>query len=118
MVCIGSTSHSWCALIGNNSHRHYALVCINWKSLTHTHTHTIHTACSTSCYVRAVAIHKQPEMLAESLQCCIKHVDEQTRAGREREGERERGREGGREEREGEGERVRECVCMCMCVCL
>ena len=45
--------------------------------------------------MRAVAIHKQPEMLAESLQCCIKHVDEQTRAGWERE------REG---EGEGEGE--------------
>lgn len=32
-------------------------------------------------FVRAMAIHKAPEMISENLTCCPKHVDEQKRAG-------------------------------------
>ncbi|CAI8006644.1 hypothetical protein GBAR_LOCUS4839 [Geodia barretti] len=33
------------------------------------------------CRLVITAVHKQPEMVAENLQCCIKHVEEQKRNG-------------------------------------
>ena len=33
------------------------------------------------CYIRIMAVHKTPEMIADNLHCCIKHVDEQRRNG-------------------------------------